>query len=377
MNIQTETGLKNNTPWLVPGCILVLFLAICRTVPAADSPVYIDSEYGALQEVIVGLPYGRSPDADAPWLQETLKILPPDEAEYTMATAGMSWETMIHPVKKKSETELLEAENMALIRVLEKLGVKVYRPERLTEEFIVRNYGREVLANGYSQDFPRDNMIVIGNQAIEFNLRTMLRRADISGFREILSAKFKEGNMRWFAMPHAAPLAVPTPDEPALEGGDLVIIGKTLLIGNTLNQAVGSNQAGCEWIRRMLGGEYTVVRVPLAEQILHLDCVLSVPRHGLAIVCEEAFVEGIPACIRDWDLIKVPMADASRLAVNGLPVDEKNYIMSYNDHVKNDYIRDELEKRGINVHPVYFGTHNGQGGSIRCATQPLKRAKGQ
>jgi N-dimethylarginine dimethylaminohydrolase len=120
--------------------------------------------------------------------------------------------------------------------------------------------------------------------------------------------------------------------------------------------------------------EHKVVRVPLVEKILHLDCVLSTPRKGLAIVCEEAYVEGLPDCIRDWDLIKVSLEDASRLAVNGLPVDESNYIMSYNDHVGNDFIREELERRGITVHPVYFDTHNGQGGSIRCATQPLKRA---
>ncbi|MDD2235603.1 MAG: hypothetical protein PHG65_00155, partial [Kiritimatiellae bacterium] len=204
--------LKDTASWLVLAAGLLL--AAPQTTPAADSPVYIDSEYGTLKEVIVGLPYGRSPDADAPWLQETLKILPPDEAEYTLATAGMSWDKMIHPVKKKSETELLEAENLALINVLEKLGVQVYRPTHLTEEFITRNYGPEVLANGFSQDFPRDNMIVIGNQAIEFNLRTMLRRADISGFQKILSEKFQQGNMRWFAMPHAPPLAIPSPDEP-------------------------------------------------------------------------------------------------------------------------------------------------------------------
>lgn len=61
---------------------------------------------------------------------------------------------MIHPVKRKSETELLEGENQALINVLTGLGVRVCRPMQLTEDFIVRNYGREILANGYSQDFP-------------------------------------------------------------------------------------------------------------------------------------------------------------------------------------------------------------------------------
>lgn len=351
-----------------------LILQGCHSLPKGQYSVYVDSEYGALQEVIVGLPHGKSPALNAPWLQETLKILPPDEAEYTRATAGLSWEKMIHPITKKSETQMLEEENQALIAVLEGLGVKVLRPTRLTEDFIANNYGEEVLANGYSQDFPRDNMIVLGNQVIEFNLRTMLRRADISGFKEILSAKFKQGNMRWISMPHAAPLAITQPDEPALEGGDFVIVGDTLLLGNTLNQAVGSNQAGYDWIQRTLGKKYQVIRVPLVEKILHLDCVLSIPRHGLAIVCEEAFVEGLPACIKDWDLIKVSLEEASRLAVNGLPVNGQNYIMSYNDHVKNESIRFELEKRGIKVHPVYFGTHNGQGGSIRCATQPLKRS---
>ncbi|HPK07780.1 MAG TPA: hypothetical protein PK773_08215, partial [Aminivibrio sp.] len=57
----------------------------------------------------------------------------------------------------------------------------------------------------------------------------------------------------------------------------------------------------------------------------------------------------------------------------GLPVDSQNYILSYNRHNDNRYIQGELEKRGIMVHRVFFGTHNGQGGSLRCATQPLKR----
>ena len=36
-------------------------------------------------------------------------------------------------------------------------------------------------------------------------------------------------------------------------------------------------------------------------------------------------------------------------------------------------VQAELEKRGITVHRVFFGTHNGQEGLLRCATHPLKR----
>jgi len=61
------------------------------------------------------------------------------------------------------------------------------------------------------------------------------------------------------------------------------------------------------------------------------------------------------------------------LAVNGIPLDEKTYIMSWNDKNNNDRLQKELENRGIKVYKVYFNTHNNSGGSLRCATQSLIR----
>ena len=150
-------------------------------------------------------------------------------------------------------------------------------------------------------------------------------------------------------------------------------MGRTILVGNTTNPSVGSNEAGFRWLNNILGSSYDVVRVPLREDVLHLDSVLSVPRNGLAIVCEEAFVDGLPDYIKGWDLIKVSIESVQRLAINGIPVDSKNYIISYNEHNDNRYLQSELETRYIRVHRVFFGTHNGQGGSLRCATQPIIR----
>lgn len=174
-------------------------------------------------------------------------------------------------------------------------------------------------------------------------------------------------------MPHTEPLAIPGNETPLLEGGDVIVLGTMILVGNSMNPAVGSNEAGYRWLKNFLGDAFNVIRVPLLPEILHRDCVLSVPRRGLAILCPEAFAEGIPKVLEDFDRIMISLEDASRLAVNGLPVDESHYIMSYNDHNGNEYIREELEKRGISVYPVYFGVHNGQGGSLRCATQALLR----
>ena len=172
------------------------------TAEASGSSVYVDYEYGDLKEVIVGLPYGMTPSLEAPWFENAMKVLPPDEAEYARKTAGMLWTDMIHPKTGKSESDMLEEENLALIKILISLGVKVYRPKEITVDFIRENYGSDVLLNGFSQDFPRDNMAVIGNDLIEFNLRTPLRKVDISGFRELLLDKCTKDGVRWFSMPH-------------------------------------------------------------------------------------------------------------------------------------------------------------------------------
>lgn len=358
---------------LFPLIFSMFFSFNLLTAEASGPPVYVDFEYGDLKEVIVGLPYGMTPSLSAPWFENAMKVLPPDEADYARKTAGMLWTDMIDPKTGKSETEKLEEENLALIGILKSLGVKVYRPKEITVDFIKENYGSDVLENGFSQDFPRDNMAVIGNNLIEFNLRTPLRKVDISGFREILLDKCRKDGVRWFSMPHTELLAPPLPDTPLLEGGDVIVLGRTILVGNTRNPSVGSNEAGFRWLKNILGSSYDVVRVPLREDVLHLDCVLSVPREDLAIVCEEAFVDGLPDQIKGWDLIKVDIESVRRLSVNGIPVDGKNYIMSFNEHNDNRYLQAELEKRGIKVHRVFFGTHNGQGGSLRCATQPLIR----
>jgi len=96
-------------------------------------------------------------------------------------------------------------------------------------------------------------------------------------------------------------------------------------------------------LKNIMENEYSVIGVTLVSEVLHLDCVLSVPRDRLATVCDEAFLKGIPEPIKDWDLIKVSMSDVQRLSVNGVPVDRHDYILSYNSHNDNRYIQNELE----------------------------------
>lgn len=114
-------------------------------------------------------------------------------------------------------------------------------------------------------------------------------------------------------------------------------------------------------------------RVRIGEQFLHLDVCLSIPRDGLAIVCPEAFIDGLPAVLEGWDLIEVTADQARLLACNGLPVDPGTYILGFNDDEDGSTVQAGLEARGIAVHRIAFGNHTEDGGSIRCATHPLVR----
>ncbi|GAB1486283.1 hypothetical protein MASR2M79_13320 [Aminivibrio sp.] len=331
---------------------LASFPVSARPADAAEPSVSVDYEYGDLKEVIVGLPYGMSPSLEAKWFADALKVLPDDEAEYARKTAGMLWTEMINPDTGKSETQMLEEENQAFIAILESLGVTVYRPAEITVDFIKKHYGADVLLNGFSQDFPRDNMAVIGSNVIEFNLRTPIRKVDISGFRDILTEKCSDPAVRWFSMPHTELLEPARADAPLLEGGDVLVLGRTVLVGNTENPSVGSNEAGFNWLKNILGENYTVKRVRLVESVLHLDCVLSVPRDGLAIICEEAFLDGLPEEIKDWDLIRVSLDDVSGLPSTAF-LSIPNTVLSYDLHNDNRYIH-RARKAGITVHRVFF-----------------------
>lgn len=337
--------------------------------------IYVDYEYGDLQEVVVGIPYGVYPDLDfVPWLQEAMKVLPESEAAKLEARSGMD-------TIELGKYDAMEKENAALMDILQQYGVKVWRPEMLDRERVAGNFGVEhVVAAGAEQQYTRDPMLVIGNNVIENTMGSLPRRADILGLCRLFLQRVLGSNARWVSMPvadYALMLGDGDYDKslfPVLEGGDVIVLGKKILVGNSANRAFGSSELGYRWLKSYLEPQgYEVERVPLSADILHLDVALSVPRPGLIIVCPEVMVEGVPAYFDGWERIEVSREDTRYLAVNGLPLNPNVYIMGYNDHFDGAQVRSGLERAGIKVHSVYFGAHNEDGGSIRCSTHPFVR----
>lgn len=341
--------------------------------PSANE-IYVDYEYGVLKEAIVGVPFAVYPDLSAPWTKEASKILPPEQLEKAKLLSGKDSIS----VGRYAE---MEKENQALLAILDQHGVRVWRPEVLTVERAAQNFGAEFIKlAGISQQYTRDPMVVIGQNVIENTMGSLYRRCDILGLRQLLLERVMKSSARWVAMP-GVDYSVMIKDGqfdkthfPVLEGGDVVVLGQKILVGNSMNKATGSSDLGYQWLKSYLAPQgYDVEQVRLTENILHLDVALSVPCPGVVVVCPDAFVDGIPHYFDGWKQIKVTLDETQYLAANGLPLDPKHYILGVNDHFDGSSVMPALKANGITVYAIYFGLHHQDGGSIRCSTQPLVR----
>lgn len=319
--------------------------------------VFIQSEFAPLKRVVLAQSQIIAPkkmDADV------LKILPPE-------TAGMA-DKLLGKDFRDAAPELQaqwELERESLKKVLEKYGVEVQRPRLLTD--YEKLLGGD---DGCSNFFARDPFFTIGDIIIEGSLRYKHRRNEILPLRPVIEKAARESGAVYVSVPRADISEGPDSEAgPFLEGGDVLVLDKTVFVGVS-GQA--SNERGYQWLKSFLRPYgYEVFKVPLKNDVLHLDCALSLVRDGLMIVCEEAFLEGVPEKLESWDKIQVPLSDLAYLAVNGLPVNESVYILD----PKFEYIGRQLEARGVKTEYVDFQISRGFGGSFRCSTQALLRGQ--
>lgn len=224
-------------------------------------------------------------------------------------------------------------------------------------------------AAGVTNFFVRDPFMTIGNHIIEGSFRSLYRRLEVLPVRHILREEATKSGCFYVAMPQPdISDGLTSSADPFLEGGDALVYGKTVFVGIS---GRANNHEGIEWLRNYLGHfGYTVVEIKMDAGILHLDCILSFPRDGLMIVCEDAMPEGVPMELKSWDKIVVNKNQAQAMATNGLPINDHVYIT---DVVFSDTVGKELEKRGLHVEYIDYHLSRAAWGAFRCSTQPLLR----
>lgn len=318
--------------------------------------VFVKNEFAALKKVVLTQSEFIFPNRIAEEKQP--EFLADESIEMYKHSRGKNYKDAF------PERQLMwEQERENLSKVLKKYGVEVLRPRMLTD--YEKEIGKE---DGCSNFFARDPFFTIGNILIEGSLRFHHRRNEILPIRAILEEAASSSNAMYVAVPQPdISQGVDSEEGPFLEGGDVLVLNKTVFVGDS-GQA--SNQKGYKWLKLLLSHfNYEVVSVPLRKEVLHLDCAMSLVRDGLMIVCEEALLNGIPEQLAHWDKIVVPYSDVEKLAVNGLPINEKVYVMD----PEFEYIGAQLTKRGITVEYIDFNISRSLGGSFRCSTQPLYR----
>jgi glycine amidinotransferase len=215
----------------------------------------------------------------------------------------------------------------------------------------------------------RDPFVTIGNNVIELAPRSLFHRRQRFAIRSILASTMERG-ARYFAQPDSG--AEDYRDEAGwgyLEGGDIFVLGSKILVGHS---GGCSNPEGARWLQHALGPDYDVEVVPLDPLYPHLDCVLMTPREGVTVICKDAFVQGLPEHIRDWDHIVISKELAKRhMGCNNLVLDDRTVVVPSEEAL--DPVATALKERSFEVIRIPYSHPCEVGGSFRCAHQPLVR----
>lgn len=323
--------------------------------------VSVHHEWGTLKEVVCGIPNFRIPEK----LPEVVyKYAPAEGIKFLEANLGKNLKEA-DPTAYKVISDQMDT----AVAILEKRNIKVHRLNEVSDD--ENAYLSRISPPGIIQFFPRDPMIVIGRSFIETELFFPLRRRERFGVRSALAERLADSDAQVVSVPIADPVQEQQDGSwgagPFLEGGDVFLLGKDIYVGNTGN---ASNTAGIQWLSQYLGDSYNVHEIKLSNKFLHLDCCLATPRHGLAIVCREAFVDGLPEFLNGWDFIDVPFKDAKeKLACNGLVLDDKTILIASGL----DYLAKGLREAGQKVIETPFDAVYQYGGAFRCWHHPLVR----
>lgn len=341
--------------------------AFAANASASDTRLSVHHEWGKLEEVVVGYPFFRV--GGLPPKAATNYYHPSPEFQ----RLGFWWALLAPKVPFEEFVPKLWArqnEQMnAVIRILKGRGIKVHQVEKIDASELAYE---EKIGPACLQQFPRDPVLVVGDQYIELPMFMPFRRKERFPIRRTLQSRLIELNATITAAPEPYPLkedkAGHFGPSAFLEGGDVFLIGQDIYVGNTGN---ASNRQGIEWLQLRLGAGYRVHEIKMSKRFLHLDCALSTPRPGLAIVCREAFPDGLPDFIKGWKLIEVSQEDAeNKLSCNGLILDQQSIIIDAN----NPKLADDLDHAGLHVYATSFDTMAALGGGFRCWHHPLIRS---
>jgi N-dimethylarginine dimethylaminohydrolase len=322
------------------------------------SPIHVESEWADLKECVYG-----SPDH---WV---LPLIYNDAKLRVQGEFGKFWMKNAGRDMKEAAPEIfteLSNQIQGAIKFLEDFGVRVQVAGTISEANRKFPRGED---HGVSTPWMRDPFVTIGSNVIELSPRSLFHRRQRFAIREILASTMERG-AKYFAQPDGgADEETNGPGWGYLEGGDVFVLGKNILVGHS---GGCSNSEGARWLQHILGSEYLVQTVAIDPMFPHLDCVMMTPREGIVFASMEALPQGLPGFMKDWDVFDIPKALAkSHMSCNNLVLNDQTVVVPAEEEL--DFIAQGLKIRKFEVVRLPYRVPCMVGGSFRCAHQPLIR----
>ncbi|MEM8629747.1 MAG: hypothetical protein AAGF74_00790 [Pseudomonadota bacterium] len=324
----------------------------------SEPSIFVEAEWAELKECVYG-----SPDN---WV---LPVIYNDARLRAQGEFGEFWVNNPGRDMKEANPELfseLSSQVSGIIGFLESAGVKVQVAGTISPANRKFPRGED---HGVLTPWMRDPFVTIGNNVIELAPRSLFHRRQRFAIRHILASTMQRG-ARYFAQPDSG-----ADDEcdglgwGYLEGGDIFVLGKTILVGHS---GGCSNPEGARWLQHALGQEYNVKVVAVDPAFPHLDCVMMTPREGVVVAALEALPHGLPDIMSEWDVFEVPKSLAkSHMGCNNLVLNDRTIIVPAEEPL--DFVAEGLKARRFEVVRLPYRVPCMIGGSFRCAHQPLIR----
>ena len=319
-------------------------------------------EWGALKKAIVGI----SPVDEfvIPYYYDGLDFMP-DRFRKLSQQHGGEHLAKVQP----TFAQALQTEVDSFAKLLSDEGIEVVRPEVLA---VPESTYLTPQAEG-AQLYPRDDILVIGDQVIELNLKIQWRRREVFGLRSAL--RDHVGSSSWTSMPLASPPSTrggedENPHNCFLAGGDVLLNGYEVYVGNS---GLASNRNGIDWLRRQLGSQYTVHEIPIRREALHLDvCMMLVgPKTGL--ICSPwVHLDSLPPSLQAFDWIEVTEPEAMLLGTNVCVLKEGRVLMSDQQWDVGEKLKAKLQSN-LDLLWIDYSNVIQLGGGLRCCHHPLVR----
>ena len=300
--------------------------------------INVHNEIAQLKAVLLGIAddFGGTPSLEA--------CYDPKSKEHIIAGT--------YPVEKDLIKEI-----EGLCAVLEKHGVKVFRPENI---------------KGLNQIFTRDIAFVIEGKLVLPNIIAD-RKQEAEAITNVLNQINAEDIIRM-------------PENTRVEGGDVMLCNEYIFVGYSEKEDFAkykvsrTNKAGIEFLTTIFpekivkGFELNKSDVDAQENALHLDCCFQPLGKGMAILYKEGFknqedVDFLTNYFGVENIIEITKQEMYNMYSNVFSIAE-NIIVSEKGFTR---LNAKLKKRGFVVEEIPYAETAKMEGLLRCSTMPLIR----